>query len=353
MNALHSDVAIIGGGLSGLTLAYRLESIGRSVRLFEGRTRLGGRIHTLYPPDGPSLEMGATWLGRKHTALWDLLEELNVEVFEQRHERIALFQPGARSAVQGIHLPAGEPPSYRIRGGSDTLIQALNLRLRETDVRTGCAVTGLRRGVDGVEILTDKGLFTATTVVSTLPPDLLVRGVDLAPALPRELTDLARQTDTWMGRSIKVALTYNHPFWRENGRSGTFFSNAGPVTEMYDHSNAADDVYALKAFADPRLSELSPDRRRQRVVEQLVGVYGPAAGRYTDYRETPWAAEPFTTHPAAADLLPHQNQGHALFRRPFWDGHLWLAGTETATAFPGYMEGAVRSAEWTAARLRQ
>ncbi len=47
----HLDVAIVGGGISGLTAAFRLrahqESAGPlSVRLFEACDRLGGTIRT-------------------------------------------------------------------------------------------------------------------------------------------------------------------------------------------------------------------------------------------------------------------------------------------------------------------
>ena len=40
------DVTIIGAGVSGLLLAYRLDSLGYRVRLFEGSERAGGLIET-------------------------------------------------------------------------------------------------------------------------------------------------------------------------------------------------------------------------------------------------------------------------------------------------------------------
>ena len=67
------DVLILGAGLTGLTLAYRLRASGLSIRLLEGRDRLGGRILTLRDPADAPREMGATWFGQKHTALVGLL----------------------------------------------------------------------------------------------------------------------------------------------------------------------------------------------------------------------------------------------------------------------------------------
>jgi monoamine oxidase len=51
-----------------------------------------------------------------------------------------------------------------------------------------------------------------------------------------------------MGESIKFAVEYASPFWRENNYSGTLFSQASIIQEMYDHSTADYKGYALKGF---------------------------------------------------------------------------------------------------------
>lgn len=60
------NVAIVGGGVSGLVAAKYLTSLGLKVCLLEGRNRLGGRIHTLYKEDiqplEEILELGALYL---------------------------------------------------------------------------------------------------------------------------------------------------------------------------------------------------------------------------------------------------------------------------------------------------
>ncbi len=54
------DTAIIGGGISGIYAAYRLEG-DRTIALFEANPHLGGRILTLEVPDanGFRVELGA------------------------------------------------------------------------------------------------------------------------------------------------------------------------------------------------------------------------------------------------------------------------------------------------------
>ena len=52
-------------------------------------------------------------------------------------------------------------------------------------------------------------------------------------------------------------------------------------------------------------------------------------------------------------VLPHQYNGHAIYQEAYMQGKLWIAGTETSTAFPGYMEGAIRSARAVADQIGQ
>lgn len=51
-------IAIVGGGITGLTAAYHLSRQGHAVRLFEASPRLGGNIRTERDPSGWLLEAG-------------------------------------------------------------------------------------------------------------------------------------------------------------------------------------------------------------------------------------------------------------------------------------------------------
>src|SRR5262245_14839851 len=54
-------VLVLGAGLSGLVAGYELDRAGHEVVILEGRTRPGGRVHTLREPfsDGLFAEAGA------------------------------------------------------------------------------------------------------------------------------------------------------------------------------------------------------------------------------------------------------------------------------------------------------
>ncbi len=64
-----------------------------------------------------------------------------------------------------------------------------------------------------------------------------------------------------------------------------------------------------------------------------------------DYEEMVWSNEPFTHTAYDTFLFPHQHNGHSIYLEPYLQGKLFLAGSETATNYPGYMEGAIRSAQ--------
>jgi monoamine oxidase len=288
--------------------------------------------------------LGATWLGKKHTALVALLKELDLPIFEQYMGPAAIYEPISTSPPQVAQLPPNPDPSYRIAGGSSALIQKLAATFDESRIQLETVVTQLKFQQAKVLVETNQGVFSARTVVSTLPPRLLTQKVRFAPALPVALTKIAAETHTWMGESIKVGLRYAQPFWRKPHTSGSIFSNVGPVTEMYDHSDESVSYFALKGFLNGSFQSATPTYRRGILLKQLERYYGQQVYDFLSYEEWVWSQEPYTYTPYEGYILPHQYNGHEVYRQAYWDGHLYLAGSETAEQYPGYMDGAVRSA---------
>src|SRR6056300_623657 len=99
-------VIIIGAGLSGLLIAYRLKKENIPFKILEARNRIGGRIFTDYGADQTPVEMGATWFGNQHSRLIDLLDELNIGYFEQFMDGKVFFQPFSASPAQSIQIPS-------------------------------------------------------------------------------------------------------------------------------------------------------------------------------------------------------------------------------------------------------
>jgi monoamine oxidase len=70
------DVAVIGGGISGLGCARRLRLAGLRVIVLEARDRIGGRVRTFRPADGgPPVELGAQVVHGRHNPVREFLDD--------------------------------------------------------------------------------------------------------------------------------------------------------------------------------------------------------------------------------------------------------------------------------------
>ena len=337
------DILIIGGGLSALSIAYFLKDY--DIKIIEARERLGGRIFTQYDKGEAPVEKGATWFGQNHTELTKLLNELKIGVFEQTFGPRAIYEPISTSPAQLVALPPNSEPSFRIRGGSSVLINELAKYIKEDQINTDEIVTQIEEEEKGLIVHTNKNSYKADIVISTLPPNLFASTIQVSSGLPTSFLTIAQQTHTWMGESIKIALRFKSPFWRTEHSSATLFSNVGPVTELYDHSNYEDNSFALKGFLNRSYFPLSKEQRLDLVLKQLGKYYGEAIKDFSGYKELVWRTEPFTFAEYSQHVLPHQNNGHTVYQQTYLNDKLYLAGAETASEFSGYMEGAIRRAK--------
>ena len=340
-STLETDLLIIGGGLSGLSLAYYLRDSNLNIRIVEGRNRIGGRIETVLTSDGTPIEMGATWLGNQHVNLLSLLSELGLETFNQKIGNQAIYEAISTSPPYLAQLPPNPEPSKRIEGGTSQLIQRLAEYIPTDHIHLGQIIEAIEEAKDGLLVKSDNLLIKATFVVSTLPPNLLVNKVSFEPKLPTQITELAKMTHTWMGESIKIGLSYKEAFWRAKHLSGTIMSNVGPIPEMYDHSNYEESHFALKGFLNGQYFSLTREERLERVLHQLRKYFGNAADQYISYKERVWRNEDLTFKSYEEHILPHQNNGHSMYKQGFMKGRFFIGGSETASQYPGYMEGAV------------
>ena len=96
-----------------------------------------------------------------------------------------------------------------------------------------------------------------------------------------------------------------------------------------------------------KLGLLDPAARKAAVIDELVDRFGPKAASPISYHEQDWTAERYS----GGGMISHAPTGvltefgHAL-RTPC--GRIHWAGTETAEAWTGYIDGAIRSGEHAA-----
>ncbi|MGW7534062.1 flavin monoamine oxidase family protein [Amycolatopsis sp. NPDC054798] len=106
--AVSVDVVVVGAGFAGLSAAERLVSTGKSVLVLEGRDRVGGRSFT-GEVAGVRVDLGATWVSRRHTAIRDLASRAGCTTTGQFAEgRNVLWMAGRRRTYQGT-IPKVSP----------------------------------------------------------------------------------------------------------------------------------------------------------------------------------------------------------------------------------------------------
>ncbi|HET9622376.1 MAG TPA: NAD(P)/FAD-dependent oxidoreductase [Kofleriaceae bacterium] len=106
-------IVIVGAGLSGLVIAYRLAQRGYPVQVLEATARAGGRIRTIRGfPDGAYVEAGATHV-LPDPPLVALLAELGLDS-PPRTPRVPLATVTYRHGMRTVTAAGKDPPSDRV-----------------------------------------------------------------------------------------------------------------------------------------------------------------------------------------------------------------------------------------------
>ncbi|MFT5195569.1 MAG: monoamine oxidase [Cellvibrionaceae bacterium] len=356
---IEADVIIIGAGLSGLTAATHLKQAGKRVAILEARERIGGRIHTVLTDNqndqiNHGFDLGPAWFWPHQQNITNLLQQLGLAQHEQYEIGNSLFEQ--QGALPQTFTPNWQQPaSFRIVGGTIALVNRLAEELLPDTIHLNHIVNKISTQADGrceISTTTEGTQITwiANHVIVTLPPHLAATTIAYDPPLPAELSQVMRNTPTWMGEAMKVSLVYEKPFWREANLSGMAISYAGPVQQFHDASPADLRLGALFGWVGHGVGsgssarQLSAEARQTAVIQQAVRLFGPQAAHPLIYAETNWEHEPFTTNlgdPDRAIAQQHPHYGHPALQPAQMDGRLWWATTEASPVEGGYLDGAI------------
>jgi monoamine oxidase len=431
-----TDVAVVGGGLSGLAAARRCHRDGADVRVFEARDAVGGKIETR-TVGGVRVELGAGWIGPEQDRMDQLADEFGVRRLDQHaagealcrvdghrgtDERVFRALPDAAhaelvAAVDVLDARASADPTPEsnarsvgewadahldhpaARAAFESLVRAVFCAdghevslafvdafgdavggLSETTsvgghasalttaldgvaaipegiaaelgdrVRTDEPVHRIEYDDDGATVHTAERTCRARRAVVALPPAMASR-VAYDPPLPPARDELGQRLPN--GSVVKFVVVYDRPFWREAGLSGQVVDADGPVDSWFDATRdaaTAGVLFGLTGGSNARrLAARSPTARREVVVDALVDLFGESAAAPRAYDDVAWGAEPWVRGAYAAYAPPGAMANWG--RRTDPVGPLHWAASETAGAWYGHMEGAVRAGERAAAEV--
>ena len=243
----------------------------------------------------------------------------------------ALFQEGALS--------------LSLEGGGQKLCDRLALRLGEVVV-LGCPVVAVEHHRQGVEIHTARGeVFEAGCAIFAMAPSMLQR-IDFVPPQSGTSYEMAQRVP--MGAVGTIAATYENPWWRPAGLSGSCASDSGFIQLMFDaHPGSdGDGVLVGMVAGGPARSffALDPDDRQRHALHEFAKFLGARAHDAKGYLDRDWRADPWSRGGPSAAVAP----GSTHLVMPFLgkdDHRLVYSGAEVAEEWIGTLEGAVQSGQ--------
>lgn len=361
-----STYPIFTGGLSILEIGGSRHAFRRVPRLGPAQLADAGRaiialerLARRVPVQAPWQAPGAGLADSRTLADWarrnvrTRLGRFAIEVFSQG---VLACEPGEvsllhvlfylRSAggLRQLTETSGAAQQDRFAGGSQLIAIRLAERLGDR-VRLGAPVTRIEQRPSGVTVHASGVVASGRRAVVAVPPALAGR-ICYDPPLPGDRDQLTQAAP--MGSVIKCLAVYDQPFWRDAGYNGQATSDGPGATVTFDTGPPAGSPGVLLGFVTGararRLAQVDPAARQAEVLGSFGRYFGPAARRPAEYVEHDWTADEWTRGCYGAHFPPGTwTQFGPALRRP--SGLLHWAGTETATEWSGYMDGAVQSGE--------
>ncbi len=242
-----------------------------------------------------------------------------------------------------ISTPGGAQDS-RFVGGSQRIPIEVAKRLG-SQVVLKSPVRRIEQADGRVIVTSDRLVVEAREVIVAIPPVLAAR-IDFAPRLPNARLKLLKAIVP--GRLIKWEAVYDRPFWRDAGLSGQAVSEQGPANTTFDNTPPGGSPGILFGFIGGNQARsyamLSRSARRGVVLDNFATYFGDEALDPRASFELDWTQEAWTRGCPVGHTRPGvlHRYGHLLRKRV---GRVHWAGTEVATYWNGYMDGAVRSGE--------
>lgn len=253
-----------------------------------------------------------------------------------------LSDVAASAGSGGLFEIEASAEESRFIGGA----QKLSVRMAEGlegRVVLSSPVRRISQDGDGVFVKSDAVSVRAGAVIVTVPPALRGR-IEYEPALPPAQDGLSQRLP--MGAVIKCHAVYDAPFWRGLGLNGRAEGDTGPCRVTCDNSTPGEDAGVLTGFilgSEAReWGRRSAGERKRAVLECFARYFGDEALRPLGYDDCDWGAEVYSRGGYAGVPVPgfFMDHGSAL-QEPV--GRVYWAGTETATRWSGYMDGAIES----------
>lgn len=239
----------------------------------------------------------------------------------------------------------GEAGSARwfLAEGMGSLAEHLADRLG-TSIVLNAPVTRVEQAHDGVAVVAATGTYRASNLIVAVPPQFYA-SIGILPML--EENSRTTISGYRCGAVVKTVLVFERPWWRDDGLSGSMLLPDAICNAALDGSTQG-NVGVLVLFSTARsghlLGQTIDEAQRIRQVMACLRslaereIPQPIAARSIDWSADPWSRGGYASRRGLG--------GWAAAPQLFAPvGRIHFAGTETASTWRSFMEGALQSAE--------
>lgn len=231
----------------------------------------------------------------------------------------------------------------RIVGGMQRIVEKMASPF-SSNIHFESPVVKIEQHEKGCTVYTKTQSFQSEKIIIAIPPVLAGR-LEYSPPLSIAKQQLLQKIP--MGIVVKCYAVYKTPFWRKKGYSGEAVTDENSMHQtVFDNGAPNADYGVLIGFSianrATELMKFTVEERKELFVKTLVRYFGEEAKDISHYEDKCWAEEEFSQGCYVGYLPPgvwtHYKDE---IRNP--ENNIHWAGTETATVWNGYIEGAVRS----------
>ncbi|XP_035250045.1 amine oxidase [flavin-containing]-like [Anguilla anguilla] len=282
---------------------------------------------------------------------------VNVNVTSEPHEVSALWFLWYVKQCGGtmrIFSTTNGGQERKFVGGSSQISERMADMLGSR-VKLQRAVYSIDQSGSGVVVKTlNEETYEAKCVIIATAPALNLK-IHFNPPLPPLRNQLIHRVPT--GSVIKCMIYYRENFWRKKGYCGTMVieEEEAAIGLTLDDTKPDGAVPAIMGFILARkarkLADLTKEERKRKICEIYSRVLGSDEALHpVHYEEKNWGEEEYSGGCYTVYFPPGiLTQFGKVLREPV--GKLYFAGTETATVWSGYMEGAVQAGERAAREI--
>ncbi|XP_030840277.1 probable flavin-containing monoamine oxidase A [Strongylocentrotus purpuratus] len=250
-----------------------------------------------------------------------------------------------------VETAVGSAQELRIKGGSQGISHQLAERIDISNILLSEPVVAIDQSQpEKVKVHTQSGKhFTCKHIIVAAPPHC-TGSIQYLPDQPTRRIRLT--TSMHPGHLFKFVATYKKAFWREAGYSGEIVCNGScatvpgcnkaPIQYVLDATSSEGNPALVGFIGNPSLwGQVSVDTRKAAILNHLADFFGDAAKKPIDFMEKDWALEPYNGGCPVSLMTPGAMANWDTIRTPH--GRIHWAGTETATQWMGYLNGAVQA----------